>query len=290
MSAEPDDQVDVDGGLRIDIDPELIAAAMMAVESRASKKRRPTFAPSRLREETGDPVTVDLGGEAGEAGEVSDGNPGGPGSPEAPVRRVDALPDIGGQREPTPAGSRPSTADAQLAALRLRDAQDRGLRLELQVASLSAARDTLDRQVRELREAVQQQLSEAEAARVRHRKERDDAERAAEERVLRALFEVGDNLARGIAHAGQDPGRVVEGLAMISEQFQGLLRRFGVEPIDASVGAIFDPSRHEALLHQPTDKVPPGCVVEEVTAGYSLRGRMLRAARVVVASATTPEE
>ena len=68
MDPEPDD--DAAEGLAIDIDPELIAAAMSAVESRRRPKKRKGFAPSRFQEETGDPVTVDLERETDRVGRL----------------------------------------------------------------------------------------------------------------------------------------------------------------------------------------------------------------------------
>ena len=282
MGEEPDDPDVADGGLTIDIDPELIAAAMSAVESRAKGRKKASFAPSRLQEETGDPVTVDLDDEQARVAAAL--------IPPPPKLRVAEA--ESGAPPSKPASPRPLAAspDAQLLSIRLRDALDRLRRAESEVASANADRDALDRQTRELREAVQRQLQDAEAVRARHKREREEAERLVEERILRGLFEVVDNVERGIAHAGQDPARVAEGLQMINEQFQGLLRRLGVERIDASDGLLFDPTRHEALLHRPTGDVLPGCIVEEVTGGFSLRGRMLRPSRVVVASANDAEE
>jgi molecular chaperone GrpE len=289
MGGEPDDPAMAEGGLSIDIDPELIAAAISAVNSRARKRKKPAFAPGRLQEETGDPVTVDIEGElardaraaAGLSAEAASGSAERGGSPE-PAPRPPAT--------GAPPAAGPAALEVQLLNERLRDAQDRLRRAEAEVLAVSRDRDALDRQLRELREGLQRQTQDAEAARVRFRKEREEAERGVEERVLREIFDVGDNVERGIAHASQDPVRVAAGLQMIHGQFQGLLRRLGVERIESSPGTLFDPACHEALLHQPTDRVLPGCIVEEVTGGFSLRGRMLRPARVVVASTPTPEE
>ncbi len=264
MSGAPDDPQSEEGALSIDIDPELIAAAMNAVDRRSRKRKKATFAPSRLQEETGDPVTVDL---------------------ENPEPRP-SLPRTVGPAESAPQAPAvgPHAVDVQLLNLRLRDAQERLRRAEGEIGALSAERASLERQVRELRDSVQRQALEADAIRARNRKEREELERSVEERVLRAFFEVGDNVERGIAHAGQDPQRVAQGLLMIHEQFHGLLRRFGVEKIDASRGALFDPAQHEAILHAASETVLPGCILDQVTSGFVLRGRMLRPARVVVAS------
>jgi molecular chaperone GrpE len=74
------------------------------------------------------------------------------------------------------------------------------------------------------------------------------------------------------------------GLQMIMEQFRTQLRRYGAERILIQKGMAFDPEIHEAVLHLPTRDWPPGSVIEEVSAGFRLKGRMVRAARVVVAA------
>ncbi|GDX82017.1 hypothetical protein LBMAG42_38280 [Deltaproteobacteria bacterium] len=268
----------------IDIDPELIAAATAAVESRVRKKRK--FAPSRRQEETGDPVTVDLEQEAGlseEAANVALADGPTAVTPVAPVR----LPSVASiLPPPRPAAQVDEAAEEQrlLLTLRLRDTTERLRRVEDELARMTEARDGLDRQCRELREAAHRASADSELARIRARKEREELERTAEERVLRGLLDIVENVERGLTHGSQDPARVQAGLNMIAEQFKALLKRLGVERIVADPGTLFDPAQHEALLHVATNDVLPGCVVNEVAAGFMLRGRMMRPARVVVAS------
>lgn len=267
----------------IDIDPELIAAATAAVESRVRKKRK--FAPSRRQEETGDPVTVDLEHEAGASDEAANASlSDGPTAvtPVAPPRPAVAPPGA----MPMPATWVDEGAEEQrlLLSLRLRDTTERLRRVEDELARVMEARDGLDRQCRELREAAHRASADGELARIRARKEREELERTAEERVLRGLLDIVENVERGLTHGSQDPARVQAGLNMIAEQFKALLKRLGVERIVADPGTLFDPAQHEALLHVATTDVLPGCVISEVAAGFMLRGRLMRPARVVVAS------
>jgi molecular chaperone GrpE len=75
-------------------------------------------------------------------------------------------------------------------------------------------------------------------------------------------------------------------MRLVHENLVKALRDFGLEPIEAAHEG-FDPSIHEALMHQPTDEMPPGRVMEQVTRGYRLRERVLRPARVIVSK--TPD-
>lgn len=269
MSGGPDE---------IDIDPELIAAATAAVESRVRKKKR-AFAPSRRQEETGDPVTVDLEQESGLSEEAANASLSDGPTAVTPVAALRSPPAL------TPRADDDAAEEQRLLlTLRLRDTTERLRRVEDELARMTEARDGLDRQCRELREAAHRASADNELARVRARKEREELERNAEERVLRGLLDIVENVERGLTHGSQDPARVQAGLNMIAEQFKALLKRLGVERIVADPGTLFDPAQHEALLHVDTTDVLPGCVVNEVAAGFMLRGRMMRPARVVVAS------
>ena len=65
------------------------------------------------------------------------------------------------------------------------------------------------------------------------------------------------------------------------------LERFGIEELDPE-GEPFDPELHEAMTMQPSADMEPGSVLKVVQKGYSLNGRLLRPAMVVVAAEPTP--
>ena len=68
---------------------------------------------------------------------------------------------------------------------------------------------------------------------------------------------------------------------MIQKRVQNILSKEGVERIPAA-GSMFDPDYHEAALKVVSDE-EEGTVVEEVRAGYMLKGRVLRPSIVKVA-------
>ena len=122
----------------------------------------------------------------------------------------------------------------------------------------------------------------------RKRVAREKAElvRYGNEELLKELLPVLDNLERALEHAkkGGDPKAIVEGVELILDQFQAVLKRFGVETIRA-IGERFDPERHEAVGEQEAEGAEPGEVILEVQKGYMLNDRLLRPAKVVVAKA-----
>ena len=131
--------------------------------------------------------------------------------------------------------------------------------------------------------------AEAEVQNTRRRmlRDRDDAVRASEERILIDMVEVLDDLERALAAlpAEQAGNAWAQGVSLTAQRLRDALARRGVTPI-ATVGEPFDPAVHDALLEvAPPEGVRPGAVVQEVQKGYARENRALRAARVVVARA-----
>ena len=79
---------------------------------------------------------------------------------------------------------------------------------------------------------------------------------------------------------------IADGVRIVSEHFQKILRDHGIAPIEA-VGRPFDPTYHEALLQQPSDAHPAGIVVQELARGYTMHERVLRPSRVAVSGGPT---
>jgi molecular chaperone GrpE len=129
--------------------------------------------------------------------------------------------------------------------------------------------------------------AEVQNTRRRMQRDRDDAVRASEERILLDMVEVLDDLERALAALPQEPSAGssawAQGVALTAQRLRDALARRGVTPI-ATVGEPFDPAFHDALLEvAPPEGTRPGAVVQEVQKGYARDNRALRAARVVVA-------
>ena len=114
-------------------------------------------------------------------------------------------------------------------------------------------------------------------------KEREETVKLANERLLRDLLPIVDNLERALATPG-DSDALREGVKLVHKQFADTLARFGAAPFSA-VGTPFDPMRHEALMQQESAEVPAGHVLTELVKGYTLGDRLIRPASVVVAKA-----
>jgi molecular chaperone GrpE len=125
----------------------------------------------------------------------------------------------------------------------------------------------------------------AETENVRKRAARDveHARKFALENFGRELLAVKDSLEMGIAAADKaDVESLLSGSEATLKLLAGTLERFGVSEIDPE-GEPFDPDLHEAMTMQPSADVEPGTVLTIIQKGYSLNGRLLRPARVIVA-------
>ena len=138
--------------------------------------------------------------------------------------------------------------------------------------------------------------SEAEMANVRARAKRDadDARQFAIQKFARDVVEAADNLRRGLdqlppAQPGEPDivGKLRDGFEGVERSFLSLLERNGIAKVDAT-GKPFDANLHQAMAEQPSTEHPPGTVIQAWTAGWTLNGRLLRPAMVVVAKAPDP--
>ncbi len=112
----------------------------------------------------------------------------------------------------------------------------------------------------------------------------------AQESLVRSLLPVLDDVDRAVAASkGREGDAFHSGLLMIRDRLWQVLRKEGLEPVEA-LGAPFDPALHEAVAQQPSQDKPGGTVLEVIVPGYRFRGRVLRHAQVVVANAAERAE
>lgn len=126
----------------------------------------------------------------------------------------------------------------------------------------------------------------AEADNIRKRASRDveHAHKFALENFSKDLLAVKDSLEMGLAAADSaDAESLLAGSEATLKLLAGSLQRFGISEINPE-GEPFDPEQHEAMTMQPSDDAEPGSVLTVIQKGYELNGRLLRPARVIVAS------
>ncbi len=123
-------------------------------------------------------------------------------------------------------------------------------------------------------------------------REKDEIRQFAAGRVLEDLLSVLDNLGFGLAAAkapNADLKNLVGGISMVQDQLKNVLSQHGLKEINPA-GQAFDPNQHESIAAQPSVEVAEGSVAQVVRIGYSLNGRLLRPASVIVSSGPAKEE
>ena len=105
----------------------------------------------------------------------------------------------------------------------------------------------------------------------------------AHERLVRELLPILDDLARALEAAERhEEAQLVDGVKLVEKSLRAALAKEGLTEIETT--GQFDPHVHEALLSQPDAKAEPGSVLEVVQRGYRLGDKVVRPARVIVAS------
>ncbi len=125
-------------------------------------------------------------------------------------------------------------------------------------------------------------VAELENYRKRTEREIDNARKFAIERFAQELVTVGDALEAGINAGTANPGpALLEGAQATLRQLQRAFDKAGIKIIDPA-GQPFDPAWHEAMVAQESREAPANTVLTVIQKGYSLNGRLLRPARVIV--------
>lgn len=127
---------------------------------------------------------------------------------------------------------------------------------------------------------------QADFANSRRRLEADAEQRLqyANSALIKSLLPVIDNFERALAvdSARIDAASVLRGLQVVHDQMMAVLKSQSVEIVSPKLGEAFDPSRHEAVSQQASDAYTEPTVLQCYQNGYTLRGRTLRPASVVV--------
>lgn len=132
--------------------------------------------------------------------------------------------------------------------------------------------------------------AEFENYRKRVERERSELYQRGRDDVLLQFLPVVDNFERALSSLETSEGdeeALRHGVELIHKQFKDALSKFGLEAVEA-VGQVFDPHVHEAVTTEATDKHEENTVIEEFQRGYRIGDRLLRPAKVKVAS--SPEK
>ena len=164
--------------------------------------------------------------------------------------------------------------------------------VEAELAAAYARISELEIYVSEIdaREKDIQLRAQAEIQNIRRRAEQDveKAHKFALEKFSKELLTVVDNLERGLdaldkAVTDETTQALVDGVEMTHKEFISTLGKFGVEAVGV-VGEAFNPELHQAISMQPAEGIESNHISVVLQKGYTLQGRVLRPAMVMVAN------
>ena len=156
----------------------------------------------------------------------------------------------------------------------------------VEVDEESSASSDLEAELAAAKDAALRAQADAMNTQRRAEQEIEKARKFALERICGDLLSVVDNLERALEATGGDEGNasVLEGIELTRKGFMDVLVKYGVQPVDP-LGEPFDPETAQAmsLVEQPDTE--PNSVIAVMQKGYTLNGRLLRPAMVMVSKA-----
>lgn len=179
----------------------------------------------------------------------------------------------------------PQVEDAATAAEQQADAQ--APQPEEEAGGLEAELARLQEELQQAKDNALRAAAEAQNIRRRAEQDVEKAHKFGQEKIVSDMLVVADNLERALASvegADEQFNAVTEGLELTLKSLIDGLKRHQVVQIDPK-GEPFDPQFHQAMTMVPNPDVEPNTVLDVFQKGYTLHGRLVRPAMVVVSKA-----
>ena len=215
--------------------------------------------------------------------------------PAEEMPKNDELPkNTEGEKDRPPAGpEQPAEEQAEKPGERKEQEEEKDEKLE-EVLRLREQLEAAEQECRSSQDNCLRAYAELENYKKRVAKDQGDLIKYANERLLKEILPVVDNLERAIFHTKdtKEPEKILEGLELILKQSQEVLAKSEVTAFDSRLMP-FDPSLHQAMGQVESDEHEEGTVIEEIQKGYRLNDRVLRPAMVMISkkpAAQDPKE
>ena len=151
-----------------------------------------------------------------------------------------------------------------------------------EVEILKAQLAEKEEEINKLIDKAHRSQADTENFRKRISKEKRNSIQYANEKFIREIIPISENLDRALSSPNLRVESLKKGVKMIAKQFHDFLKKVDVKPIPAR-GEKFDPSIHEALSQIESDEHEENFIVEEYAKGYYLNSRVLVPSKVVIA-------
>jgi molecular chaperone GrpE len=148
-----------------------------------------------------------------------------------------------------------------------------------------------ENQAGELEEKLLRVAADFDNFRKRVAREFENLTKFANENLIGRLTDTLDNFERALDHAknSTDFDNFHKGIELIYESLREVLEKEGLKPIK-TVGEKFDPNFHEAVSQRESDEYPEGVIVDEISKGYILNDRVIKAPKVIVSTGISKQE
>lgn len=158
---------------------------------------------------------------------------------------------------------------------------------EAEIAMLYAELEDAKQTIADQKDGVVRAAADVDNIRRRAAQDVEKAHKFALEKFANELLPVIDNLERAIEFSDKENETLkplLEGIDMTVKSFNDAVAKFGVEIVNPQ-GEQFNPEFHQAMSIQPSNDVTPNTVLAVMQKGYTLNGRLLRPAMVMVSKA-----
>ena len=158
---------------------------------------------------------------------------------------------------------------------------------EAEIAMLYAELEEAKQTIANQKDSVIRAAADVDNMRRRAAQDVEKAHKFALEKFANELLPVIDNLERAIEFSDKENETLkplLEGIDMTVKSFNDAVAKFGVEIVNPQ-GEQFNPEFHQAMSIQPSNDVTPNTVLAVMQKGYTLNGRLLRPAMVMVSKA-----
>ncbi len=155
--------------------------------------------------------------------------------------------------------------------------------MQEEIEALKDQVDGLNKDLQEKKDRLLRLQADFDNFRRRSAKEREEISSVVTQNFCKDMLPLLDNFERAMAAETKDVEAFQKGVEMIFTQFQEILKKNGLEHIEA-VGQKFDPNFHQAVMRVEDPEKEDDTVAQELQKGYMVKGRVIRPSMVQVVS------
>ena len=152
--------------------------------------------------------------------------------------------------------------------------------------------EELEDENRQLKDRLMRAMAETENMRKRGERDRREAEAYGGTKLARDLLSVHDNMGRALEtideNLRESADALVEGLELTQRELLAVFEKHKIVKVEPKAGEKFDPKLHQAMFEAPVPNTVKGTVIQTMAPGFTIAGRLIRAAQVGVSSNTDP--